>query len=113
MKKALLYTLIVFLADQISKMYVLFYFSSHSSPVYVAPFFNFVLAWNKGVSFSMFHSDHPAMPWIFVSVSLLICAMILHWMSTEKDQKTRICFAMIVGGALGGWLGSLIGIGVY
>lgn len=101
MKKGLLYALIVFLSDQISKAFVLNYFSGHPSPVGVTPFFNFVLAWNKGVSFSMLHSDHPAMPWILVTVSLLICGMLLHWMSMEKDQFTRNCFGMIVGGALG------------
>ena len=101
MKKGLIYAFIVFLIDQISKMSVLSYFSNHDSPVYVTSFFNFVLAWNKGVSFSMFHSDHPLMPWILITVSLLICAVILHWMSMEKNQTTISCFALIVGGALG------------
>lgn len=101
MKKGLLCALIVFLADQISKICVLAYFARHSPPVRITPFFNIVLAWNKGVSFSMFHSNHPAMPWILVTVSLLICAVILHWMSMEKNQKTINCFGLIVGGALG------------
>ena len=57
MKKGLLCALIVFLADQISKICVLAYFARHSSPVRITPFFNIVLAWNKGVSFSMFHSN--------------------------------------------------------
>ena len=101
MKKGLLCALAVFLADQLSKIFVLSYFSDHLSPVRITSFFNFVLAWNKGVSFSMLHSDHPAMPWILITVSLLICAVILHWMSMEKNQSTINCFALIVGGALG------------
>lgn len=101
MKKGLLYTLIVLLTDQISKACVLAYFVDHASPVRVCSFFNFVLAWNKGVSFSMLHSDHPAMPWILITVSLLICGMLAHWMSMEKDPKTLACFALIIGGALG------------
>ena len=32
---------------------------------------------------------------------ILICAMILHWMSMEKNQATINCFGLIVGGALG------------
>ena len=101
MKKGLFYAFLVFLADQISKAFVLEYFADHASPVRIAPFFNFVMAWNKGVSFSMFHSDHPAMPWILIAVSLLICAMVLHWMCMEKNQTTINCFGLIVGGALG------------
>ena len=101
MKKGLLYALIVLLVDQLSKISVLSYFSDHPSPVRITSFFNFVLAWNKGVSFSMLHSNHPVMPWVLVGVSLLICAVILHWMSMEKNQSTINCFALIIGGALG------------
>ncbi len=101
MKKGLFYGLAVLLADQISKAFVLFYFSDHVSPVKITPFFNFVLAWNKGVSFSMLHSDHPAMPWVLVVVALLVCGVVLHWMSMEKDQSTINCFGLILGGALG------------
>lgn len=101
MKKGLIYALLVILADQISKACILSCFADRAPFIRVTPFFNIVLAWNKGVSFSMFHSDHQAMPWILVTVSLLICGMILHWMSMEKNQTTINCFALIVGGALG------------
>lgn len=101
MKKGLLCALTVLLIDQISKAFVLSYFARNTAPVEIAPFFNFVLAWNKGVSFSMFHSDHPAMPWVLVTVALLICAVITHWMYTEKNVPTILCFGMILGGALG------------
>lgn len=101
MKKGLIYALIVFLLDQASKAAVLMHFRDSPAPVEITPFFNLVLAWNKGVSFSMFHSDHPVMPWVLTGVALLICAMIVHWMSMEKNQNTVNCFGLILGGALG------------
>ena len=101
MKKGLICALIVLLADQISKAFVLSYFADHASPVGITSFFNFVLAWNKGVSFSLLHSNHPAMPWVLVTIALLICGVILHWMSMEKNQATINCFGLILGGALG------------
>ena len=101
MKKGLLYALGVIIADQISKAAVLYYFSNGGQNIRVTPFFNIVLAWNKGVSFSMFHSDHALAPWILTLVALLICGVVVHWMTMERDEKTRNCFGLILGGALG------------
>lgn len=101
MKKGLLYAFGVIIADQLSKASVLYYFSNGGYPVKIAPFFNIVLAWNKGVSFSMFHSDHALAPWVLTLVALLICGVIVHWMIMEKDVGTRNCFGLILGGALG------------
>lgn len=100
MKTALFCALGVIIADQISKAAVLYYFSNGGHTVEVAPFFNIVLAWNKGVSFSLFHPQALA-PWVLTLVALLICAVILHWISMENDPKTRNCFGLILGGALG------------
>lgn len=86
-------------SDQQSFCFVLFCGSRFAGQNNV--FFNFVLAWNKGVSFSLLHSNHPAMPWVLVTVALLICGVILHWMSMEKNQATINCFGLILGGALG------------
>lgn len=101
MKKGFMCALIVLLADQIGKAFVLSHFAKSPEHVEIAPFFNFVLAWNKGVSFSMLHSDHPAMPWVLVTVALLICAVVTHWLITEKNPATQVCFGLILGGALG------------
>lgn len=101
MKKGFMCALIVLLADQIGKAFVLSHFSESPEHVEIAPFFNFVLAWNKGVSFSMLHSDHPAMPWVLVTVALLICAVVTHWLIAEKNPATQVCFGLILGGALG------------
>ena len=101
MKKGFICALTVLLADQIGKAFVLSHFAEYPASVEIAPFFNFVLAWNKGVSFSMFHSDHPAMPWVLVAVALMICAVVAHWLVTEKNPATQMCFGLILGGALG------------
>lgn len=101
MKKGLIYALIIFILDQLSKAAVLVYFSSDPTPVQVTPFFNLVLAWNKGVSFSMMHSDHPAMRWVLVAMALAICTLIIYWMRKETDPKTVNSFGIILGGAIG------------
>lgn len=101
MKKGLLFALGAFAADQLSKFTVLYYFSHGGKNIEVTGFFNIVLAWNKGVSFSMFHSEKALAQWVLTAVALLICGVIVHWMSMEKDEKTKNCFGLILGGALG------------
>lgn len=101
MKKGLISTLIVLIADQISKHLTLHFFMNHPMPYKVNDLLNYVLAWNRGVSFSMFHSNSPFTPWILVLVSLAICYMIFTWMKNEKNPKIVICFGFILGGALG------------
>lgn len=102
MKKALLAAAVVLAADQASKQATLAFFDGKPKlSVELTSFFNYVLAWNKGVSFSMFHSDGPLTPWILIAVSLAICAVVFRWMKAEKDPFIRLSFGLILGGAIG------------
>lgn len=101
MKKGLFTALIVLIIDQITKHFILHFFMRHPIPYKVNDFFNYVLAWNRGVSFSMFHSNSSITPWILVLVSLTICFLIFSWMKKETNHKIIVCFGLILGGALG------------
>lgn len=101
MKQGLIAAFIALIADQASKIATLAYFANHVPPVKVTSFFNYVLAWNRGVSFSMFHSDKPLAPVVLTVVALMICGIVFYWMKNEKDVKTQICFGLILGGAIG------------
>ncbi|MCQ2965717.1 MAG: signal peptidase II [Alphaproteobacteria bacterium] len=101
MKKGLITALIVIIFDQITKHFVLHFFMNTPMPYKVNDFFNLVLAWNRGVSFSMFHSNSSITPWILIFVSLSICFMIFSWMKKETNHKITTCFGLILGGALG------------
>ena len=67
----------------------------------VTGFFNLVLAWNTGVSFSAFAGSGPAGRWILVGVAVLICGFVLAWMGRTQRRLLIAGFAVIVGGALG------------
>lgn len=92
-----LIALLVILFDFASKALVLNAIAN-GSVIEVTPFFNLVLAMNKGISFSMFSG---AGPWILTIVALVICGFIVYFMFTEKDAFTRSCLALVLGGALG------------
>jgi len=92
--------LIVLLLDRITKNIILHFFTASPEPVEVAPFFNLVLRWNRGISFSMFHSQ-PLAPYVLTGVALLICGIIFHWMMQETDKANQLFFGLILGGAFG------------
>ncbi len=69
--------------------------------IYMTSFFNFVMAWNTGVSFSMF-SGQGFYTWLFlIIVALGITIGFLFWMWHEKRHVFGICYALVIGGAIG------------
>lgn len=67
----------------------------------ITSFFNIVLAWNTGVSFSMFSNSGEYMPYILIVVALGITALFTKWLLDTKSHLFGICYALIIGGALG------------
>lgn len=95
-----LISLAVILLDQISKIFILDVMNPPQT-IEVLPFANIVLAYNKGVSFSMMSNGSVYGPYILAIVALLICAGLVLWMMKEKDKWTRVGIALIIGGAVG------------
>jgi signal peptidase II len=67
----------------------------------VPPFFKLVLAWNYGISFSLFRSDSPAAPWIFAGIALAIVTGLLLWLRRMDRGWPAIAVGLIIGGAFG------------
>ncbi len=92
--------LVTLLADQASKWLMLSVMSP-ARVIEVTGFFNLVLAWNTGVSFSAFAGGGDAGRWILVAIALAICGFVLLWMGRTQRRLLIAGFAVIVGGALG------------
>ncbi len=73
----------------------------------VTSFFNLVLVYNKGVSFSMLASNATAMRWLLSALAMLIIIFILQTMQEEKKLAHKIALAFVVAGALGNILDRL------
>ena len=91
-----LVSLAVIFLDQITKNIIL---NEMVTPkiIEVTPFFNLILAYNTGVSFSMFDGNNP---YILSGIALSVCALLAWWMQKETDHWSRIGFSMIIGGAI-------------
>lgn len=87
--------------DQISKALVFGYMSEQSNIIEIAPFFNLVIAWNTGVSFSMFNNLGNAGVYILSGFALIVAIFLLYWLKNEKSRYMQIALGLVIGGAIG------------
>lgn len=96
---AALVALVVIIGDQISKALILAYLKA---PLAVAPFFNLVLVWNKGISFGLLN-DHDGRSGVLllVAMSLVITAALIVWAWRTQSRFLALALGAAIGGALG------------
>ena len=104
LKKILLNSIIVlslFLIDRISKIYILKVAELESKvDVYLTPYLNFYLIWNKGIAFGLFSFEKF---FIYQSITLVIfiISILLIIMIIKSDGFKKYSLMLILGGALG------------
>ncbi|MEX0808273.1 MAG: signal peptidase II [Dongiaceae bacterium] len=92
--------ILVFAADQASKFLMLDVMSPPRI-IEVTGFFNLVLAWNTGVSFSLFSGSGDLGRWLLCGIAVVVSVVILIWMGRSDRKLLAGGFGAIVGGALG------------
>jgi signal peptidase II len=94
--------LVVAIADQLTKLWVLDFFASRPMPIVeVAPFFNLVLTGNRGMSFGLFNDNAAANALIFTGLAAVIVVGLLVWLWQSRTLALRIGLGLIIGGAIG------------
>jgi signal peptidase II len=89
-------------ADQASKLWLLFVFDIGARQrVAVAPFFDLVLVWNKGISYGLFQQEGPAGQWALLLVKIVAVLLLWFWLARAKLRLTAVSLGLIIGGALG------------
>ena len=99
--------LVVFVADQVSKHWILERLAGEpwqEQYYYVAPFMNFALAMNHGVTFGMFDHNGSANVVIVGGIALAVAAGLLYWLRKVDRGLVAVAVGLIVGGALGNFL---------
>lgn len=69
--------------------------------VQLAPFLNFVMVWNQGISFGMFDDGEGGFPVVLIGVALLISLLMIIWLALASRRTIALGISMIVGGAVG------------
>ncbi len=101
MKAGLIWAAIVGVFDQVTKYVILEHVMNPPQPIEVTPFFNIVLAWNRGVSFGLFGHESDLGPILLTLLAIAISVALLVWMRRAEDRLTVVALGLIVGGALG------------
>ncbi|MDO9428859.1 MAG: signal peptidase II [Methylobacterium sp.] len=95
----LLATLIL---DQASKLWL--YFGTDlvlTQPWPVAPFAEFLVVWNRGVSYGLFQQEGGIGRWVLVAVSVLAAAGLVAWMWRAPTRLLAVSLGLVAGGAIG------------
>ena len=89
-------------ADQVSKFFLIQLLGRNGDqPIAVLPVFDLVMWWNKGVSFSMFHTGSAWGPYVFSIASLVIVALLVVWQWRTTNPLMAIAVGAVAGGAIG------------
>ncbi|MCL6269481.1 signal peptidase II [Sansalvadorimonas sp. 2012CJ34-2] len=96
-------SLLIIVADQLSKHWFLGNFSLYEQFVVIPDFFSLTLAFNKGAAFSFLSDAGGWQKWFFIGVAAAVSIMLLGWMSrlSEQQKMQAAAFALILGGAVG------------
>ena len=97
----LLIILIVFIFDRATKLYILKLAEVETSvDIYIAPYLNLFLIWNKGIAFGLLSMDGSI---IYNTITILIGLIIITILFMMLKNNNVQCYflALIAGGALG------------
>jgi signal peptidase II len=88
--------------DQAVKLWLLFGLDLGArSPVHLGPFIDLVLAWNTGISFSLFPQVGPLGQWALLGVKAAAVVLLWVWLSHATSRLTALALGLIIGGAIG------------
>lgn len=87
--------------DQASKLWILESVMQPPSVIEVTPFFNIVLAWNRGVSFGMFNQQSEYGPFLLTGLAVAIIIGLTVWLWRATTRASVLALGMIIGGAAG------------
>lgn len=92
---------LAFAVDQATKAAALAAAPALARGVGVLPSFDLVLAHNRGVTFGLLASDHPAGRWLLILLTSAISIGLLVWLMRARSRTQAAALGLIIGGALG------------
>ena len=88
--------------DQGHKYWMLYWFDiTNQQPVAIGPWLDLVLAWNPGISYSLFSATTDTGRMLLLGATLLAIAALAVWLWRAKSLMLSLALGLIIGGALG------------
>ena len=91
-----------FAVDQATKLWL--YFGTDlvlTQPWRFGPYLDFVVVWNRGVSYGLFQQEGDLGRWLLVGLSVVAAVGLAAWMRRAGTRLLGLALGLIAGGALG------------
>ena len=98
-----LITLSICLFDQITKKFIIEYFDTNNSIIFLTSFLNFDLIWNDGIAFGLLGFDNPSSYNLVTFIIGLVILIVFYFMIISENHISYF-YSMIAGGALGNFI---------
>ena len=93
--------LIIFLADRISKIYILSVLeNSGEVDIYINSYINLILVWNTGIGFGLLSFDKSVL-YDAITIVIIFINLIILFLIVKSDQIRSYLFLIILGGSVG------------
>ena len=100
--------LIVFVLDRTTKLYILNLAEVETEvDVYITPYLNLFLIWNKGIAFGLFSIDANII-YNFITILIGFIIITILFMMLKSNNIQGYFFALIAGGALGNFYDRIV-----
>lgn len=97
------------LADQASKYGVLEGLDlENRGRVVVTPFMDFVLTWNRGISYGWLQQETIAGMWLLLAFKIAAVAALWVWLARVETRWSALGIGLIIGGAVGNAIDRMI-----
>jgi signal peptidase II len=107
-KSGLLVALAALVADQASKLYLLFVYDiATRGAVKITPFFDLVLTWNRGISYGWFQAETAPAQALLLAIKVAAVAALAVWLWHAHNRITALGLGLIIGGAIGNGIDSV------
>jgi signal peptidase II len=100
-RRGLVWAFVVLILDQITKQWIVMSVMNPPRMIEVAPFFNIVMVWTRGISFGLFNSGADWNSWVMPILALLITAGLLVLLWRTVSPLLAVALGLVIGGALG------------
>lgn len=92
--------LIGFGLDQAFKLWMLYGFGiAAKGPLKIAPFFDLVLVWNRGISYGLFQQDGDLGRWVLIGIAAIATVVLSVWIWRNEDRLVGLGLGLILSGA--------------
>jgi signal peptidase II len=108
LRAGLFLAILVLLLDQVTKLAILEWVQPPPAGVSITGFLAIVLVWNRGMSFGMFNTGEPLVPWILGALAVAVAIGLVWWLAKAQRWLVIVGVSLVLGGAVGNLIDRLL-----